>query len=65
MAGVLMTEAHRGIERAIAAIAAAVHLRLRRPAPEQQQKGWNGSGNNSRQIHRKPLFELPRLLLEW
>ena len=31
-----------GLERAIAAIAAAVHLRLRRRAPAQQQKGGNG-----------------------
>ena len=45
-----------GLERAIAAIAAAVHLRLRRRAPEQQHKGGNGSGNDSRQIHGKPLF---------
>lgn len=49
---------HRGIERAIAAIAAAVHLRVRRPAQDHQQNGWVGSGNDSHQIHRKPLFGL-------
>jgi hypothetical protein len=38
------------IQRTIAAIAAAAHLCVSRPA-EKQQNHWNGPGKDSQQVH--------------